>query len=423
MSRLQVVAVAMTIVLNALDGFDVLAISFASPGIAAEWGINRAALGIVMSMELIGMALGSVFLGGVADRIGRRKTTLGCLIGMSVGMFMATTVTGLVDLSIWRVITGLGIGGMLATINATAAEFSNERRKHLCVSLMAIGYPIGVVIGGTIAAQLLQTYDWRSVFYLGTTMTAVCIPLVYFLVPESVHWLAYKQPKGALDAINRTLKRMGHAAINALPTVPPRPAGRRVSDIFAPALLTTTIILALAYFLHVMTFYYIIKWVPKIVVDMGFVASSAATVLVWTNVGGATGGAVLGFLSMRYNVKALTIAVLGLSTIMIVIFGRTAPDLAKLSLVCAVAGFCTNAGIVGLYAIFAHTFPTHVRASGTGFAVGIGRGGSVLAPIIAGFLFEAGVTLPTVSILMSLGSTLAAGMLLLLKLRPEQAGT
>ena len=105
---------------------------------------------------------------------------------------------------------------------------------------------------------------------------------------------------------------------------------------------------------------------------------------------------------------------------MIVIFGRTAPDLAKLSLVCAVAGFCTNAGIVGLYAIFAHTFPTHVRASGTGFAVGIGRGGSVLAPIIAGFLFEAGVTLPTVSILMSLGSTLAAGMLLLLKLRPEQ---
>ena len=119
--------------------------------------------------------------------------------GMSIGMFMATTVTGLVSLSIWRVITGLGIGGMLATINATAAEFSNERRKHLCVSLMAIGYPVGVVFGGTIAAQLLQTYDWRSVFYLGTTMTAVCIPLVYLLVPESVHWLAYKQPKGALE--------------------------------------------------------------------------------------------------------------------------------------------------------------------------------------------------------------------------------
>ncbi|HUD96493.1 MAG TPA: MFS transporter [Woeseiaceae bacterium] len=422
MSRLQIVAVAMTVVLNALDGFDVLAISFASPGIAAEWGINRAALGIVLSMELIGMAVGSVLLGGVADRFGRRKTMLGCLGAMAGGMFMATTVTGLIDLSIWRVITGLGIGGMLATINATAAEFSNARRKHLCVSLMAIGYPVGVVFGGTIAAQLLQTYDWRSVFYLGTTMTAVCIPLVYFLIPESVHWLTYKQPEGALEKINRTLKRMGHAAVSALPAMSSKPGGRRVNDIFAPALLATTVILTTTYFLHVMTFYFIIKWVPKIIVDMGFMASSAASVLVWTNVGGATGGAVLGLLSLRYNVKGLTVAVLVLSTVMIVIFGHTSPDLTKLSLICAAAGFCTNAGIVGLYAILAHAYPTHVRASGTGFAVGMGRGGSVLAPIVAGFLFEASVTLPTVSILMGLGSTLGAGILLRLKLSPEQPG-
>jgi MFS family permease len=125
---------------------------------------------------------------------------------------------------------------------------------------------------------------------------------------------------------------------------------------------------------------------------------------------------------LRYNVKALTVAVLALSTVMIVIFGHTPPDLTKLSLICAAAGFFTNAGIVGLYAIFAHAYPTHVRASGTGFAVGMGRGGSVLAPIIAGFLFEAGVTLPTVSIFMGLGSTLAAGILMLLKLSPDQPG-
>jgi benzoate transport len=422
MSRMQTIAVAVTFVLNALDGFDVLSISFASPGIAAEWGINRAALGIVLSMELIGMAVGSVLLGAVADRIGRRKTMLGCLIAMVIGMFMVTTVTGLIDLSVWRVITGLGIGGMLATINATAAEFSNERRKHLCVCLMAIGYPVGVVFGGTIAAQLLETYDWRSVFYLGTAMTTICLPLVYFLVPESVHWLAHKQPEGALEKINRTLKRMGHAAIGALPAKSGSAPGRRVSDIFSPTLLATTVIVTVAYFLHITSFYFIIKWVPKIVVDMGFMASSAANVLVWANVGGATGGAVLGLLTLRYNVKALTVAVLVLSTVMIVIFGRTPPDLARLSIICAAAGFCTNAAIVGLYAIFAHAYPTHVRASGTGFAVGVGRGGSVLAPIIAGFLFEGGVSLPTVSILMGLGSTLAAGALLLLKLSPDRPG-
>src|SRR5690606_7317009 len=125
MSRLQITAVAITIALNALDGFDVLAISFASPGIAAEWRIDPAALGFVLSMELIGMSIGSVLLGGVADRIGRRRTMLGCLVLMTVGMFMATTSRGIVDLSCWRIVTGLGIGGMLAATAAVAAEVSN----------------------------------------------------------------------------------------------------------------------------------------------------------------------------------------------------------------------------------------------------------------------------------------------------------
>ena len=122
MSRLQILVVGVTIALNALDGFDILSISFASPGIATEWGMDRARLGIVLSMELIGMAIGSIVLGGVADKIGRRPTILGCLAVMSFGMLMATTVTGLVDLSIWRVVTGLGIGGMLAAINAVSAS-------------------------------------------------------------------------------------------------------------------------------------------------------------------------------------------------------------------------------------------------------------------------------------------------------------
>jgi hypothetical protein len=152
---------------------------------------------------------------------------------------------------------------------------------------------------------------------------------------------------------------------------------------------------------------------------MGFVASSAASVLVWTNVGGATGGAVLGILSMKYNVNPQTIAVLVLSAVMIVVFGRTPADLGRLAMICAAAGFFTNAGIVGLYAIFAHAYPTHVRATGTGFAVGIGRGGAVLAPIVSGFLFQAGISLPTVALIMSLGALLAAVALAFLKLEPE----
>jgi MFS family permease len=374
-------------------------------------------------MELIGMGIGSILLGRVADTIGRRQTMLGCLFIMVTGMFLVTTAGTIAELSAWRVVTGLGIGGMLASINAVAAEFSNEKHKHLSVSLMTIGYPIGAVIGGTIAAQLLKTYDWRAVFYLGTAMTALCIPLVYFLIPESVHWLAYKRPAGALEKINDTLTRMGHAALSALPDVLVNGRKPSLAGIFSPGLLVTTLVVTLAYFFHITTFYFVIKWVPKIVVDMGFEASSAVGVLVWANVGGALGGALLGFLSLKYNVKSLTIVVLLLSTFMVSVFGRSPHNLAMLSLVAGAAGFFTNAGIVGLYALFAHSYPTHVRASGTGFSIGLGRGGAMLSPIVAGYLFQAGIGIPTVAIIMSLGSLLAIVALVFLRMPPSEYET
>jgi MFS family permease len=204
---------------------------------------------------------------------------------------------------------------------------------------------------------------------------------------------------------------MGHAAIASLPVISEDQRKRSVGDIFAPGLLGTTVVVTAAYFLHITTFYYIIKWVPKILVDMGFAASAAGTVLSWLNVGGATGGALVGLLSLRIGIKGLAITVLGLSTVAIIVFGNTPVDLTRLTMICVFVGFCTNGAINALYAIFAHVFPTHVRAFGTGFAVGVGRGGAVLAPIIAGFLFDAGLSLPVVSLAMSVGSTIAAILL------------
>jgi MFS family permease len=192
-------------------------------------------------------------------------------------------------------------------------------------------------------------------------------------------------------------------------------------EIFRPGLLAVTVIVTAAYFLHVTTFYFIVKWVPTIVVSMGFKPSSAGYVLSWLNVGGAIGGTVMGLLSLRYSIKALTLTVMLLSTIAVTMFGRAPADLLQLTLICMAAGFCTNASITGMYALFAKAFPTHVRASGTGFAVGVGRGGSVVAPIIAGFLFKYGYSLPTVAFIMGLGSLLAAAVLM--NLRVEESTT
>jgi len=421
MTRFQIWAVAITIGLNALDGFDVLSISFASPGIAKEWGIDRAALGVVLSMELFGMAAGSIFLGGVADKIGRRPTILGCLVVMALGMFLCTIAGDVYQLSAYRLMTGLGIGGMLAAINAIAAEYSSEKRRDLAVSLMAIGYPLGAVIGGSIAAVLLRHFEWRAVFTFGALISAAFIPLVLWRVPESVAFLVQRRPANALGRINAILARMGHPPVSALPDPVEAESKASLSDIFKPGLIGVTAAVTTAYLLHITTFYFILKWIPKIVTDMGFEPSSAASVLVWANVGGATGGAIFGFLTQRYGLKGMTVAVLAISTVMVAGFGQVPADLKILSLVVAASGLFTNAGVVGLYAIVARAFPTHVRATGTGFVVGLGRGGSALAPVIAGYLFQSGLTLPTVAAIMSVGSVIGACALATLKLRPRPA--
>nr|WP_262504107.1 MFS transporter [Sphingosinithalassobacter sp. CS137] len=409
MSRFQWGVVATMIGLNALDGFDVLSISFASPGIAAEWGIDRAALGIVLSMELVGMAIGSVVLGGVADRVGRRATILGCLALMTGGMLGAATADGVTILSAWRVLTGLGIGGMLAATNAAVAEAANDRRRSLAVVLMAGGYPVGTIIGGMISAVLLAYFDWRAVFVFGAVASAIFVPLVLWCAPESIAFLMHKRPPDALARINRTLGRMGHPPVESLPPASETETRKTpVGALFSTALARATILLTLAYLAHIMTFYFILKWIPKIVVDMGFVPSSAAGVLVWASVGGASGSLLLGLLTARIRVLALTIAAMLASTALVILFGRGQSDLTGLSAVAAIAGFATNAGVVGLYALIAQSFPTGTRATATGFIIGIGRGGSALAPALAGFLFAAGYGLQTVAILMALGSTVAA---------------
>ncbi|HWX80727.1 MAG TPA: MFS transporter [Steroidobacteraceae bacterium] len=415
MSIGQWLAVLVTVGLNAMDGFDVLSISFASPGIARDWGLDKATLGWVLSMELVGMALGSVLLGGVADKIGRRPTILGCLAAMTVGMFGASYAGGVSTLLVWRLLTGFGIGGMLASINAAVAELSSQRWRSLAVSLMVIGYPVGGVIGGTVVQRLLAGGTWHDVFFFGGWVTAAFIPIVWFLLPESVAFLDRRRKPGALDAINRILTRFRHEPVSALSPDTVESTQRSVMDILKPGLIVSTLLVTVGYFAHVISFYFIIKWVPKLVVDMGFAAKAAAGVLTWANVGGATGVVLFGLIATRVGLKALTLITLVGSSVMVVWFGRGSHDLGSLTSTVAIAGLFTNAAIGGYYMLFARVFPTHVRATGTGFAVGVGRGGALLAPVVAGYLLQAGLGLQAVATMMAMGSLCSAAALLALK--------
>jgi MFS family permease len=211
------------------------------------------------------------------------------------------------------------------------------------------------------------------------------------------------------------MARFGHAATSLLPDLSNEATRKAWIDIFSKSMLATTLIVTAAYFLHIVTFYYILKWVPKLVVDMGFSPSSAGGVLTWASVGGAAGCFVFGYLTRRFDLKKLTLFMFICSCLATALFGQTTADLTTLSALVAIAGYFINSGIVGMYSLVAQVFPTHVRASGTGFTVGVGRGGSVLSPIVAGLFLQGGMTLPTLSVIMGMGSLLAFAALVWLQ--------
>ncbi len=423
----QYCVVALMVALNALDGFDVLSSAFAAPGISKEWGVAREALGIVLSAELVGMGFGSILLGGMADKLGRKPTILACLVIMAIGMYMAHAATGVSNLTIWRFITGIGIGGMLTSTNAVTAESTSKAGRSLSMALYVIGYPIGGVIGGYAAQSwLLPEYDWRAVFLFGAVVTAAMIPLVMLLVPETPAFYSVTRPRDAVAKINRSLAAFGKASISALAAAADSGPKPKLTDILTnPRLRPVTLLLAFGYMFHTITFYYILKWAVKIVADYppGYAQPDAASVLTFANIGGALGGLLLGFLMKRWSIKGPTVAMLLLAVAAVTAFGLGYDSLWNWRAAASLAMFFGNGAIVGYYSAFALGFPAHVRATGTGFVLGVGRAGAAGSPIIAGYLFSyfGDDQLLLVSFLMSLGSAVALVLFLLLPMRDGDA--
>jgi predicted MFS family arabinose efflux permease len=240
------------------------------------------------------------------------------------------------------------------------------------------------------------------------------LPIVALRLPESIEFLALKRPADALARINAILTRMGHRAVAAMPAPLAHEKGT-VLDIFSPALLPRTLSVASAYFLHILTFYYILGWVPKIVTSLGFTAQQGTEVSVWANLGGIVGGTLFGWLTHRYRLKPLAILAMIATAGALVLFGRTAPDIFMLKAMATLLGFFLFSGVVGLYALLAKVYPTRLRATGTGFAIGVGRVGGVLGPAIGGWLIGNGFSRPDAAAIMAAGSVLAAVVLLLLR--------
>lgn len=413
----QIAIVFLCIALNSLDGLDALAISYASPGIASEWGIDKAALGVVLSMELFGMAAGSIFIGNIADRIGRRPVIVGCLTVMFVGMLGATGASGVLSLSVARLVTGLGIGGMLSSTSALVAEYANAKRRGLCATLNIAGYSVGAVTGGVIASSLLAAgHGWRSVFIVGGVATGIALPFAVWLLPESVDFLIAARPTNALERINRALRAIAKHPVLELPRRAAQLERSRFTALFTDGRAVQTCLLTVAYFAQIIPYYFVLKWSPKIIVDLGFPAAEAVRVLAFANLGGLGGAALVGFVAQVWRPRVLVICATLTGFVMLALFATGRHGIIEIGVILTAATFFVNSGVVGMYPILVHAFPTSLRATGTGFVIGLGRGGSALGPILVGALLARGFGVVAVTFAVGSGCLIAATALLLLPL-------
>jgi MFS family permease len=394
----QVLAVALVIACIAIDGFDVFSIAFAAPLIADAWNVSPAGLGVVLSMELFGMGVGSYFVGALADRAGRRRTIIGSLVITASGMWLASLSTDVTELATTRVLTGLGIGGILVAGSTLISETANDRHRDTAVALMVAGYPLGVALGGVISADLLErTTRWQPIFEIGAVATAlILIPVCLFLT-ESVSFLSANTSAQSQQRMNHVLGLYGKSHVSGEPVSKPSRPDAKLSKLRPIGISKLSITLTVAFFLHMMVFYFLMKWIPKLVVDLGHTPSTASMVVVWANIAGATGALLMSVLTLRYALRVLVVGGMACGGAAVILFGQQHDSLYALSAAAGVAGFFTTGATAGFYALLTRSFSSRVRAGNTGFVIGLGRAGAAAGPITAGLLFGAGWPLSLVA--------------------------
>ncbi len=393
MTHFQVRAILLCVMINMMDGFDVLVIAFTASSIAEDWQLSSTTLGLLLSSGLLGMVAGSLVLGPLADRFGRRRMILLCLVIISIGMLWSGFSREVYELAAMRLLTGLGIGGMLPALNTMVSEYSSLRWRSFWVSLLQTGYPIGATVGGLLTAGLILVYGWRAPFFMGAGASLVMIPLVWRFLPESLDFLISRQPPQALQRANEALRRLGREAMDSLP---PR-AGSAVerksgyaSLLADSGLLWRTVCLSLAFFVMMLTFYFVMSWTPKILVDSGMSTTQGISGGIILNVGGIVGSILLGYLSSRWPLYRIISVYASTTLALMIVFSQVGTHVPTMVAVAIALGFFMFGCMVGLYALSPHLYPTQSRAAGLSIAIGVGRIGGVMSPLWAGWLFDLG---------------------------------
>lgn len=370
-----------------LDGFDTQAIGYVAPALAKEWGLTKAALGPVFSAGLFGLMIGALVFGPLADRIGRKKIIIFSTLAFGLGTLVTAFIQDVGTLLAIRFLTGLGLGGAMPNAVAMTSEYSPHRRRATMVMIMFCGFSVGAALGGLLAAALIPQFGWRSVFVVGGVAPLLFAPILALRLPESVRFLALTGR--AHERVAELLARINPKAAFAPGTQfivhEPHLAGLPVLHLFRDGRTLATQLLWVVFFMSLLDLYFLSNWLPTVLNDLGASVSAAALIGSMLQIGGVVGTFALGSVIDRFSFRALALvyfcAVFAVGAI-----GQLGHSVVFVTMAIFAAGFCIVGGQIAANALAATFYPTSIRSTGVGWALGIGRVGSIVGPLVGGAL-------------------------------------
>jgi AAHS family 4-hydroxybenzoate transporter-like MFS transporter len=421
---LQISVIVLCALVALLDGFDTQAIAYVAPRIAQDWGVPPSSFGPIFSAGLVGLMLGAFIFGPVADRIGRKTVILFATAAFGLFALLTATAASLDQLLLYRLLTGVGLGAAMPNMISLTSEYAPARLRATAVMIMFCGFPLGSTIGGLIAGPLMEVYGWQGVFVMGGVVPLILLPVLMFALPESVRFLAMR---GRSEArIGKVLRRIDPQASTAdfIAEIQAESGsaakGFSVLQLFKEGRAPGTLLLWVTFFMNLLVMYFLVNWLPTLIRESGLPLNLAILSSAILNLGGVVGAIILARMIDRWSPFAVLGAAYAVSAVFIVLIAYGATSAPVMLTAAALAGFGIVGGQIGCNAVAAALYPTAIRSTGVGWALGFGRIGAILGPLIGGALLAGGWT-PKAIITIAAAPALAAGaaVFLLGAIRPK----
>ncbi|ELA01203.1 major facilitator superfamily transporter [Cupriavidus sp. HMR-1] len=421
MSGYQWLLLVLCFLIVATDGMDVAIMGFLAPDITREWGISKAAFGMVMSAAPIGLAIGALVVGPLSDRFGRKKLLVGSIALFGVFNLLSAFADGTATLSLLRFLTGLGLGAAMPSTTTLLSEYVPERSRSMLLATMFTGFNLGSALVGFGAAAILPHHGWRAVLIAGGAIPLICLPFYIMLIPESARFMVVRNVSPA--RIARTLRRVIGSAVadDTVFTIsePPVSGKQPVRTLLSPGYRGMTLALWITYFMGLLVIYLLSGWLPTLIKDAGLPIERAANLTALFQLGGTVGALVVGYCMDRFAPHRVIGVSYVLGAVFILMLASGSVTSSMFALYVLLAGFCMSGAQTGLNAFAPQCYPTPVRATGVSWMLGIGRFGSITGSMAGGVLLSMGWSFSAVIAILAVPATMAAISIVSTKAQPR----